>query len=183
MANLFKKAASFFVEVEAEKQTPAAKPAETEPTTEAAAVTGADASNADAIHAELSQDPDVARTAQATQLLTTLDLEAIPADKARELILKTLAFAGLKPEELITSFRRARSLYQAAIQSERDAAAARQAQHDERIKLLESAMAEEKKQFADEISTRESRVQQATGQLTAIEKAMGFFATEEQKQS
>ncbi|HEY3368571.1 MAG TPA: hypothetical protein VGK74_26235 [Symbiobacteriaceae bacterium] len=175
MSNLFKKALGAFVEFdEKEQQAPRHHNEEAAP---AAAPVLPDAP------ADLDQDPDVQRVSQAISLLSSLPLADIPADKARELIVRTLQFAGMKPEELTDSFVRAQTLYQSAIGGEQAAIAARQQQNLERLKLLEQAIAEEKDQCAGEVTARNERINQATSALVEIEKAMAFFTTKETGQA
>lgn len=169
MSNLFKKALGAFVEFDEEKaaaveaaapeETPA--PVEIEPS------------------ADLSQDSDIVKVREATKLLASLPLSEFPVDKARELIVRTLQFAGLETEALAGSFLRAQSLYQAQIQGEQQAIATRQQQNLERLKLLEAAIAEEKEQCAAEVSARNQRIEATTAELVELEKAMAFFAPKE----
>lgn len=176
MSNLFKKALGAFVEFEE-------KPQQEQPRQEHVREEAAEATAVSEAPADLSQDADIQRVKQAVELLASLPLADIPPDKARELIVRTLQFAGMKPEELVHSFQRGREQYQEAIQSEQAAIAARQQQNEERLKLLEQAIAEEKEQCAAEVAARTEQINQANAVLAEIEKAMAFFAAKETGQA
>lgn len=183
MSNLFKKALGVFVDFseDDEKKAAAVKAAAEAADDDDAAPADGPAPLADA-PVDLSQDPDVARVMQAGQLLASLPLSDIPVDKARELVARTLEFAGMKTEELLGSFSRARELYRAAIQVEQAKVADRERQHHERMQLLEAALAEEKKQFEAEVAARNLRVEAANQGLGDIEQALAFFAPEDDEQ-
>jgi hypothetical protein len=175
MSSIFKKALGVFVDFdENEKQkasAPDGTPVVAEGTGEEAP---APAQLADQ-PADLAQDPDVARVMQAGQLLTSLPLADIPVEKARELVARTLEFAGMKPAELLASFQRAQELYQAQIRLEEEKIEGRRQKHGERMQILEAAIAEEKQQFEAELKARTGRIEGAHGGLGEIAKAMAFF--------
>jgi hypothetical protein len=176
VSNLFKKAMGIFVEYPGGK-----KPEEgTEPPGEedGAEATAPAQPLADAPE-DLSVDPDVQRTREAIRLLASLPLDGIPVEKARELVARTLEFAGMEPEALQASFRRAGELFRAQIGGEKAKIAVRQQQSQERLQLLEAATAEEKQQCAAEVTARNGLVEQATSDLSEIDKAAAFFAPEE----
>lgn len=173
MSNLFKKALGIFVEIPEGKQ----------PEEQAGQAEG-EAPAAEAVQPlpdapeDLTGNPDVQRAQEAIKLLASLPLADIPVAKARELIKRTLEFAGMEPEELQASFQRAQALYAAQIDGEKERIATRQQQNRERLQLLDAAMAEEKQQCEAELSARNARVEAATAGLSEIAKATAFFAPE-----
>lgn len=169
MSNLFKKALGAFVEFE-EKE--GSKPeAGQEP---AAAAAQAPVELPDA-PADLSQDEDVRRVREAIKLLSTLPLGDIPVEKARALIVQTLKFAGMEPEELLASFHRARQLYQAVVSGEEQQIETRRQVNQERLRTLEEAIRLEKEQCEAEVKARTQRIEGARSELAEVEKAMAFF--------
>jgi hypothetical protein len=130
--------------------------------------------------ADLSDDPDIQRVQEAIRLLASLPLSEIPVAKARELIVRTLQFAGMAPEMLIGSFQRAQEVYRSQIHSEQGLIASRKQVSAERIALLEAALKEEREQCEAEIAARTERIEKANHYLSEIEKAMAFFAAEEE---
>lgn len=177
--SIFKKALGVFVDFEEEKKAQAAaQPAGPEgaPAGEAGAAEAGPAQvQLPDQPADLTQDPDVARVMQAGQLLASLPLADIPVEKARELVARTLEFAGMKPAELLASFQRAQELYQAQIGTEQGKIEERRAKHTERMEILQAAIAEEKQQFEAELQARTARIESAHGGLGEIAKAMAFF--------
>ncbi|MFZ5816749.1 MAG: hypothetical protein ACOY93_15870 [Bacillota bacterium] len=174
--SLFKKALGAFVEFEEGKEQPPASQAAAgeSPATPEAALPDAPA--------DLSADPDVQRVQQAIQLLSSLPLTDIPVEKARELIVRTLQFAGMDPEALIGSFQRAEELYRSQIRTEQELMESRKKLNAERLALLEAAIQEEKAQCEAELTARTERIDKANLYLTEIDKAMAFFAAEEPKE-
>lgn len=172
--SLLKKALGAFVDFD-EKKVPA-EAAHGAPETEqaAAAVTLPDGET------DLSADPDVERVQEAIALLSSLPLADIPVEKARELIVRTLEFAGMDSEMLLGSFQRAQGLYRAQIKGEEGLIASRRQVNAERIALLEAALKEEREQCEAEVTARTERIDKANLYLSEIDKAMAFFAVTEE---
>ena len=174
MSNVLKKALGLFVDFD-ESQVAAPQEAGTGTEGEGAApaVTLPD------VPADLSQDPDVTRVVEAGKLVASLPLEGIPVEQARELVARTLQFAGVALADLQGSFERARGLYQAAIAQEQARIVERERLHAERMQVLEQAMAEEKGQAEAEVGARTERIAKATASLAEMEKSMAFFTAED----
>ncbi len=132
--------------------------------------------------ADLSSDPDIQRVQEAIKLLASLPVADIPVDKARDLIVRTLEFAGMDPEMLLGSFQRAQGLYRAQMRTEQELIESRKQVHAERIALLEAALKEEREQHEAEVDARNGRIEKANLYLSEIEKAMAFFAPEEEQE-
>lgn len=173
--NLFKKALGVFVDFDESKQE-AVHP-------EAAEAPAAPAPVLEDVPDDLGQNPDVQQVREAIKLLGSLPLDGIPVEKARELIARTLKFAGMETADLLASFQRAQGLYQAQIQNEQARIAARQQQDLEILRKLEEAIAMEKEQCAAEVAERNRRIEQSTAELLDLEKALGFFAPKQEGQA
>lgn len=130
--------------------------------------------------ADLSADPDVQRVQEAIALLSSLPLAEIPVEKARELIVRTLQFAGMDAEMLIGSFQRAQGLYKAQMRNEQGLIESRKQLHTERLALLEAAIKEERAQCEAELAARTGRIEKANLYLSEIDKAMAFFSSNEE---
>lgn len=173
MSNVLKKALGLFVDFDETQAAPSQESgAGTEGEGAAQTVSLPD------VPADLSQDPDVTRVAEAGKLVASLPLEGIPVEQARELVARTLQFAGVALEDLQGSFERARGLYQAAIAQEQARIVERERLHAERMQVLEQAMAEEKGQVEAEVGARQERITKATGALAEMEKSMAFFTAD-----
>jgi pyridoxal biosynthesis lyase PdxS len=181
MSNVLKKALGLFVDFDETQAVKEGAPGETAPGAEgegaAAVVTLPD------VPADLSQDPDVTRVVEAGKLVASLPLEGIPVEQARELVARTLQFAGVALADLQSSFERARGLYQAAIAQEQARIVERERLHAERMQVLEQAMAEEKGQVEAEVGARTERITKATASLAEMEKSMAFFAEDEEEKA
>lgn len=169
MSNLIKKALGAFVDFKEEEQSAA----ETTTAETAATDPGLTAP------ADLSQDPDVLRVQQAITLLSSLPLGDIPVDKVRELIVRTLKFAGLEVAALLESFQRVRGLYQERVAGAEQAIAAREEQHRQIMQKLEEAIAAENQQSAAEVAGYRAQVTQTAADLDKIQQAMAFFAPQQ----
>ncbi len=169
MSDLFKRIVSPFVEFKEEEA----------PTTEEVPAPSEAAPASLVTAEELAADPDVQRVQQAVGLLAELPLAEIPPEKARNLIVATLKFAGMQVDELLGSFERVRGLYSASMETERQAIAERQRQHEEMVEKLKTALAMEQEQFAAEVAERNKRIEGAVGDLAKIDQAMVFFQSKE----
>lgn len=174
--SLLKRALGAFVEFDP-KQSPTPEEAEREQGQEPPAAAAAALPDAPA---DLSADPDVQRVQEAIALLSSLPLAEIPVEKARELIVRTLQFAGMDAEMLIGSFQRAQGLYKAQMRNEQGLIESRKQLHTERLALLEAAIKEERAQCEAELAARTERIDKASLYLSEIDKAMAFFSSNEE---